>query len=144
MAKIILTVFANVQPGLHQELPDLENGEVTELKFSSSRGTAVLDEPENEDEGEGKAPQRKAERSLRIYLSVSAGRERERDLVLEEVIPKIFEKCSRRSIAVSYVDNRHSWVTRELGCHCCSSSSSSCCYDLDDVVVVFVMAWMML
>ncbi|EKX49621.1 hypothetical protein GUITHDRAFT_104581 [Guillardia theta CCMP2712] len=109
MAKIILTVFANVQPGLHQELPDLENGGVTELKFSSSRGAAVLDEPEDQDDGEGKAPQRKAERSLRIYLSVSAGRDRERDVVLEEVIPKIFEKCSRRSIAVSYVDNRHSW-----------------------------------
>jgi broad specificity phosphatase PhoE len=105
VAHIIQTIFAGVRPGLHRRLPALNLGEGRELKFTASAlaaGAASGDDADDVAEGRRARPHR----HLRIYLAGSLGRERQKDVILQQVIPYVADLCQRRGGSLSTVDLR--------------------------------------
>jgi len=94
VAHILQTIFAGVRPGMHRRLPNVRQGEARELKFSASALAAEAGDGDPDDEDAGKRA--RPHRHLRLYLTGSVGRERQRDVILERVVPSIADLCQRR------------------------------------------------
>jgi len=104
VAHILQTIFAGVRPGLHRRLPALGFGEGKELKFTASALAAQGGGDDEDAVAEGRRA--RPHRHLRIYLAGSQGRERQKDVILEQVIPHIADMCQRRGGSLSIVDLR--------------------------------------
>ena len=95
LVRIVQTIFYTIRPGMHRLVPELQQGDVRELKFQ----TSITYDAEVEQE---QSPY------LRVYLCVSSKLEHVRDTIIERVFPRMGDMCAERRVAFSYVDYRSS------------------------------------